>query len=121
MVHTSDISTGERQKLKVELVQGLGESLVSDDPLFSGFPTRIVWDKERQVIVAQTPGTKQRQSVLSETGGTETIVVDSNHEFLNQPDARRVTLALAEIGEQVEEESKRDIAVVQTNREETAL
>lgn len=102
VIHTSSISTQQPKKVVIEVVQGLGESLVGNNPMFAGFPTRIVWDKESQRVVSQTPSTKQRQSILAEAGGTLVEETDPKDEFLNNLDAQRLIKAIVEVGQQTE-------------------
>jgi len=101
-IHTSNLSTENPHQLVIEVVQGAGESLVSNDPMFAGFPTRIVWDKQTKQVVTTTPGTKQRKVVLAEAGGALVESTDSTREFLHHLDSERLIRALAAIGEQAE-------------------
>src|SRR5205823_5255885 len=44
-LHSSDVSTGRSENAIIEVAQGIGESLASDDPRLTGRPTRVVWNK----------------------------------------------------------------------------
>src|SRR5262245_29043571 len=83
VIHSLNNALKRPDQLISELVQGLGESLVGNDPMFAGFPSRVVWNKPVGRVMEATFGTKTRQSVLAEGGGTIVREVDSTKEFLN--------------------------------------
>jgi signal transduction histidine kinase len=102
VIHTSNVALKRPDQLIIEIVQGLGESLVGNDPMFAGFPSRVEWNKRVGKVMDATPSTKQHRSVLATGGGTLIEETDPTKEFLNHTDVRRLIEALAEIGEQTE-------------------
>ena len=96
VLHTT--STRNANQSVIDLMPGLGESVVSD----VGFPTHVVWDKTAQDIVEQEAATKESFWTLAPEGGTKVEQMIPQIEFLNHPDALRLIQALSEVGAQAE-------------------
>ncbi|MCG8431617.1 MAG: methyltransferase domain-containing protein [Candidatus Omnitrophica bacterium] len=100
VLHTS--KSRKDNSTLMEVAQGLGEAVVGSDPMFAGFPTRILFDKQARTVLRQRPSRKKRQSILAQAGGTLIAPVDPQKEFLKHPDAQRLIRATAAAGAQAE-------------------
>src|SRR5262249_29085504 len=99
---TSNVTRGRPDQMVAEIMPGQGDSLVSSDKRFAGFPTHIIWEKKDQRIVKATPATKLYKVVLGENGGTHASKRDPAEEFLQSPDREKLLKALGEIADQAE-------------------
>jgi hypothetical protein len=83
----------------VEVAQGVGLSLVSDESYFAKYPTRYVIERNGFTIINKRINSKRFQAVLNPQGGVSVVPTDSKKEFslLKEADALAQTMAEAAV------------------------
>ena len=102
VLHTSQASLGRQDLAVLEVVQGLGESLVGGDPQFAGLPSRLLIDKKSGNIMERRAGTKANRSVLAQGGGVIAEPVEPALEFAANPAADRLARAFNAVAARAE-------------------
>lgn len=74
VAHTAHPDGNNTNLMVLEIVQGLGEGLVSDK--HPGNAYRYVYDKKKDKIIEYTPATKTEKVILDPNGGTKVVSVD---------------------------------------------
>jgi hypothetical protein len=94
VVHTADPNGQDKDKVYIEIVQGLGEGLVGDK--YPGEAHRYVYSKSQDKIIRFDVATKQEKAVLNPEGGLSRAQTDySNDIFARDGIKSPIALAIA--------------------------
>ncbi|MDD5702572.1 MAG: PEP/pyruvate-binding domain-containing protein [Dehalococcoidales bacterium] len=106
VINTADTEEQNTDIVIIEIVQGLGESLVGDK--YPGIPHRYIYDKKSKSIIKFDAGTKLEKAVLDDKGGTRRVPVDHEQdEFVRDGQASEMAKYLGGLSVAIEKSLKR--------------
>ena len=101
VIHTANVDETNTDLVVLEIVQGLGEGLVSDK--CPGKAHKYVYDKKQDKIVNYEPATKKQKIALNPEGGTKIASTDYSQDiFLKYKERSELALDLARAAVRIE-------------------